>query len=273
MIDFPNAKINLGLNVNAKRNDDYHEIESVLFPISLADALEIIPAKNGKTGFASSGLDIPSDGKLNLCQRAFDLLKEEFKLPEVLIHLHKVIPAGSGLGGGSSDAAFTLKMANKLFSLNLDSEKMMQLAAKIGSDCPFFIENRPMLARGRGEILKPAPISLKGMSLLLVKPNVHVSTAQAYADIKPKLAEKSISQIISQPIKTWKSELKNDFEQSVFEKFPLLSKIKQQLYASGAVYAAMSGSGSAIFGIFDKPPKPDLSKVFPEFFVWLEEIK
>ena len=273
MIDFPNAKINLGLDVIAKRNDGYHEIESVLFPISLADALEIIPAKNGQSGFASSGLKIPSDGKSNLCQRAFDLLKEEFKLPEVYIHLHKVIPAGSGLGGGSSDAAFTLKMANKIFSLNLDSEKMMQLAAKIGSDCPFFIENKPMLASGRGEILKPAPLSLKGMSLLLVKPNVHVSTAEAYAGIKPRQPNMPISQIISLPIEHWKHKLKNHFEESVFASHPILAQIKKQLYTSGALYAAMSGSGSAIFGIFDKPPKTDLAKVFPEFFVWLEEIK
>jgi len=271
MIAFPNAKINLGLNVISQRNDGYHNIETVLFPIGLSDALEIIPAQSSKTTFTSTGLQIPDDGQPNLCQRAFELLKKEFGIPNVTIHLHKIIPAGSGLGGGSSDAAFALNILSQIFSLNLDSGQLSQFAARLGSDCPFFIANKPMLASGRGELLEPVGVCLKGMHLLLVKPDIHISTAEAYAGVRLALPKKPIRQIVSQPIETWKFELKNAFEESVFARFPSLEIIKQQLYQFGATHAAMSGSGSAIFGLFEQTPPNDLKNLFPGSFFWHEE--
>lgn len=273
MITFPNAKINLGLNVVSKRGDGYHNIQSLLFPIGLCDVLEIIRAPEGNpTQFTASGIEIPADGKPNLCLRAYELLRNEFGLPGIYIHLHKKIPAGSGLGGGSSDAAFTLKLLNKIFSLQLDRKTLEQMAGSLGSDCPFFIENKPMLASGRGEILEQINVAFNEMQLVLIKPPIHVSTHDAYAGVTPALPEKPISQIVSQPIETWKNDLKNDFESTVFQRFPLLGKIKQDLYGHGAVYAAMSGSGSTIFGLFEKAAPANLAEIFQDCFVWQETI-
>lgn len=271
MIAFPNAKINLGLHILSRRTDGFHNIESVLFPIRLSDALEVIEAHNRKFSITSSGLPIPSDGKPNLCERAFWLLHNEFQIPLVNLHLHKVIPAGSGLGGGSADAAYTLKMLNQAFSLNLNYSDLETLAAKLGSDCPFFIRNQPMLAMGRGEILEPVSLSLKGLHLLLIRPTVHISTAEAYAGVVPQNPRKALQEILAQPIESWKEELKNDFEKSLFAKHPLLGKIKKQLYDNGAVYAAMSGSGSSLFGLFEGKPDAGLMQAFHDSFVWHEE--
>jgi len=272
MIAFPNAKINLGLHILSRRTDGFHNIESVLFPISLSDALEVLEAPDRKFSFTSSGLQIPSDGKPNLCERAFWLLHNEFRIPEVTLHLHKVIPAGSGLGGGSADAAFTLKMLNQAFSLKLDHSGLETMAAKLGSDCPFFIRNEPMLASGRGEILKPVSLSLKGLHLLLIRPQVHISTAQAYTGVVPQGPRKALHEIVAQPIESWKEELKNDFEKSLFLKYPLLGKIKIKLYENGALYAAMSGSGSTLFGLFESKPEEGLIETFHDSFVWHEEL-
>ncbi len=272
MIAFPNAKINLGLHILNRRTDGFHNIESVLFPIGLSDRLELIEAPDGKYAFSSSGIQIPSDGKPNLCEQAFWLMHQEFRIPQVHLHLHKVVPAGSGLGGGSADAAFTLKMLNEKFSLGLNSSDLELLAAQLGSDCPFFIRNEPMLATGRGEILQPISLSLKGLHLLLIRPRLHISTAKAYAGVKPAQPASSVAEILAQPLHTWKNELKNDFEESLFSKHPLLGKIKTKLYSQGAIYAAMSGSGSAIFGLFEKKPAENLKQAFHDSFIWHEEL-
>lgn len=269
MIAFPNAKINLGLNVVSKRNDGFHNIETVLCPIGLCDALEIIPATNQNHSlFTHSGMPIPIDGNANLCLRAFELLRKEFDLPAINIHLHKNIPPGSGLGGGSSNAAFTLFMVNETFSLNQDLDTLKQMAATLGSDCPFFIENQPRLATGRGERLEPINNPLKGLHLLLIKTSIHISTSNAYAGINPAIPPKSVAQIVAQPIETWRHELKNDFETHVFKRFPVLNKIKQDLYNHGAVYASMSGSGSAIYGLFKTSPRINHSLLPSGSFVW-----
>lgn len=271
MIAFPNAKINLGLHIMNRRNDGFHNIESVLFPTSLSDALEVFEAPDSKFSFTSSGVQIPSDGKPNLCEQAFWLMHNEFCIPKVHLHLHKVIPAGSGLGGGSADAAFTLKMLNQAFSLKLNHSDLETMAAKLGSDCPFFIRNEPMLASGRGEILEPVSLSLKGLHLLLIRPPLHISTAEAYAGVMPQKPKKPAPEILAQPIESWKEELKNDFEKSLFLKYPLLRKIKMKLYENGALYAAMSGSGSALFGLFESKPDAGLIEAFHDSFVWHEE--
>lgn len=271
MIAFPNAKINLGLNIIRRRADGFHDIETAMIPLKLADALEVIIAPDKKPTFASSGLEIPSDGKLNLCQRAFEIFEKEFNIQAVHIHLHKTIPSGSGLGGGSSDAAFTLKLLNQIHNLGLNPSQLKDIAASLGSDCPFFIENKPMLASGRGELLEPISLSLKGLHLLMVRPDVHVSTVQAYSMVKPHKPEKSIREIISRPVDTWKEDLKNDFEASVFQNHPPLAEVKMKLYREGALYASMSGSGSAIFGLFNNKPDPKLFHSFPGSFIWHEE--
>ncbi|MBW6499512.1 MAG: 4-(cytidine 5'-diphospho)-2-C-methyl-D-erythritol kinase [Bacteroidales bacterium] len=272
MIAFPNAKINLGLHILNRRPDGFHNIESVLFPIGLSDGLELIEAPDGNFAFTSSGLQIPSNGLPNLCEQAFWLMHHEFRIPKVHLHLHKVIPAGSGLGGGSADAAFSLKMFNEKFSLGLSHSDLELLAAKLGSDCPFFIRNEPMLAKGRGEILQPISLSLKGLHLMLIRPGLHISTAEAFAGVKPAQPARTVAEILAQPPHTWKKELKNDFEESLFSTHPLLGEIKTKLYSQGAIYAAMSGSGSAIFGLFEKKPAENLKQAFHDSFIWHEEL-
>ncbi len=265
MITFPNAKINLGLNITEKRDDGFHNIQSCFYPVQWNDVLEIIPAK--KTTFNSSGIDIPGKPESNLCLQAYQLLKKDFQLPNVEIYLHKIIPIGAGLGGGSADAAFTLKTLDQLFELHLDDFILEEYAEKIGSDCPFFIKNKPILALEKGTTFESINIDLKGKHIVLIYPNIHVSTAEAYAGIKPQKPIIDIKEIIeNQPIKKWKDLLQNDFEASIFSNRPQLLEIKNQLYALGASYASMSGSGSAIYGIFEVKQKigADLS----EFMVW-----
>ena len=255
MIDFPNCKINLGLYIENKRSDGFHNIKTIFYPFDLSDVLEIIESDSTGFSFTMSGIALNSSGQSNLCVKAYELLKNDFNLPAVKMHLHKNIPHGAGLGGGSADAAFTIKLLNKTFNLNLSISQMHEYAAKLGSDCPFFIENRTVIAKEKGDIFNPIQISLENYYILIVKPDVYVSTPEAYQWIKPRNAQVDIETIIKNPIETWKDLLYNDFEKSVFSKYPIIASIKDIFYKNGAIYAAMSGSGAAVFGIFhDAPP-------------------
>lgn len=259
MISFPNAKINLGLSILSRRDDGYHNIESCFYPIPYQDILEFIPSK--KFHFQSSGLTIDGIVNNNLVVKAYKIMQRDFQLEPVAIHLHKIIPMGAGLGGGSADAAFMLNMMDEYFQLMLGDEYLEVLALELGSDCPFFIKNKPVLARGRGEEFESIKIDLSGKQLVLVTPNIHVSTAQAYALSIPAKPQKPIAEILKQPIKSWKDELVNDFEISVFDKFPELAHIKQLLYDAGAIYASMSGSGATVYGLFEKEVNLDNFKM------------
>ena len=251
MVTFPNCKINLGLNIVNKRGDGYHDIETVFFPVPLKDALEVIEKE--KFEFSTSGSAIEGGTENNLCVKAYHLLKKDIPhLPVVQMHLHKAIPMGAGLGGGSADGAFTLKLLNKKFELHLSEKQLINYSLQLGSDCPFFISNIPCFATGRGEKFEPIEMDLSEYKIVIIHPVIHISTALAFANIKPLKPGKSIKQIVQQPISTWKDELKNDFEEPVFAKYPEIKKIKDALYNAGAIYASMSGSGSAVYGIFRK---------------------
>ncbi|MDR3061903.1 MAG: 4-(cytidine 5'-diphospho)-2-C-methyl-D-erythritol kinase [Dysgonamonadaceae bacterium] len=250
MICFPNAKINLGLNIVSGREDGYHNIETVFYPIELKDSLEIVPAKEKKGTFVQSGIPIDGDPRKNLVIKAYQLLKNKFKLPEVDIYLRKNIPFGAGLGGGSADAAFMIKLLNNYADLNLTEKQMEDFAMQIGADCPFFIRNKPVFAEGTGNIFSPVNVSLKDYLITVIKPEIHVSTREAYSRVRTRKPSESIKKIISEPVETWKDRLINDFEMSVFEKYPEIEIVKKKMYDDGAIYASMSGSGSAVFGIF-----------------------
>ncbi|MDN3669707.1 4-(cytidine 5'-diphospho)-2-C-methyl-D-erythritol kinase [Echinicola jeungdonensis] len=268
MIQFPNAKINLGLHITEKRKDGFHEIETCLFPIPLCDALEMIPAP--KTTFKNTGLQVPGNEKQNLIFKALKLLRKDFNdLPHVSMHLHKAIPMGAGLGGGSSDAAFALKIMNMLFNLHLEDWFLEDYAAELGSDCPFFIQNKPQLAKGRGEILEEVEVNLKGRWLVLVQPKIHISTQEAYAGIIPKSPAHPLKEILMDP-KSWKEKLVNNFEESIFKKHPQIGAIKENLYQQGAFYAAMSGSGSTVFGLFDQ--EPSISNWPEDYFTYKNQL-
>lgn len=264
MLEFANAKINLGLNVLYKRADGFHELESVFYPVNIFDAIEILDAKDLQ--FSVYGIDIPGDSLDNLCIKAFKLLQAEHNIDNVHIHLLKNIPFGAGLGGGSSDAAVVLKMLNKKFDLNLSIEQLENYAAQLGSDCAFFIKNSAQLASGRGEILKPVDLDLSKKSFLLIKPNFGISTKEAYANIRTNDKNESIEQIIKNRVEEWQGRLKNDFEEALFPKYPILAQIKNQLYEQSAIYAAMSGSGSTMFGIFEDQKSARKAEAFFEQF-------
>lgn len=258
MILFPNCKINLGLNIIRQRSDGYHDLESIFYPIPLKDVLEVIPSTRFQ--LIVSGLDIRGEENSNLCLKAYQLIKEKCPtLPKVEIYLYKNIPVGAGLGGGSADGAFTLRILNDRFVLGLSSEQLKSLASQIGSDCPFFLLNQPCFATGRGELLEALPLDLSGYSFLVIHPGIHIDTRWAYSQSAPSLPLKSIKEIIQGPINDWQKELINDFEIPVFRKFPQLEKIKIKLYKAGALYASMTGSGSSIYGIFKKNAVPSLS--------------
>ncbi len=247
MIVYPNAKINLGLNVLKKRVDCYHEISSVFYPVTqLFDILEVIPSNVFL--FSSSKITIP--GEKNICEKAFDLLKADFDIRPVKIHLHKQIPIGAGLGGGSADGAFTLIALNRLFNLQLSKKQLEKYALQLGADCPFFIDNKPKLVDGIGEKMTLFDLDLSSFELKFIFPELHISTAEAYAGITPQLPIINLPDVISQPIEKWRGRVKNDFEISAFKKYPKLKIMKEQLYADGAIYASMSGSGSVLYGIF-----------------------
>ncbi len=252
MILFPPAKINLGLHILFKREDGFHELETVMTPIPFTDILEILPANSFE--FQQTGIPIPGDTSSNLCVKAYELMKDEYKIPPIFIHLKKIIPMGGGLGGGSADAAYVLTGINSLFNLNLSDSTLEELTSRLGSDCPFFVKNSTQVAKGRGEILSPIDLDLKGYFLKIINIGLHVGTKDAYSGAQFSTSSKTVSEIVSQPISTWKNELTNDFEKTVFAIYPELNQVKENLYTEGAIYAAMSGSGSTMFGIFEKKP-------------------
>lgn len=252
MLSFPNAKINLGLNIVSKRTDGYHNIESCFYPVPWCDALEIIPAN--ELTFTTSGLPIPGDRSSNLCLKAYHLLQSAHQIPNVYIHLHKVIPMGAGLGGGSADGAFALKMLNELFELELSIGKLQEYAAQLGSDCPFFIQNKPVFATGKGTDFQEIPLNLHGKYIAIKHPGVHISTKEAYAGVTPGAADQRITDIIQQPIELWQNHLTNDFENAIFPNHPEVKAVKTQLYDAGAQYASMTGSGAAVYGLFEHKP-------------------
>lgn len=279
MIAFPCAKINLGLNIVGKREDGYHNLETVFYPIPMHDALEIkymdekFPSE-APCDLKVTGNAVDCDEQKNLVVKAYNLLAADYKLPRVHTHLYKHIPSQAGLGGGSSDAAFMIRLLDERFRLNIGNPEMERYAAKLGADCAFFIEAEPAYAEGIGDILMPADgvkDNLKGHYIAIVKPDVAVSTKEAYAAITPKKPAKSCREIVRQPIDTWKDELVNDFEAPIFKQYPELAEIKNKLYEQGATYAAMSGSGSALFGIFNQQPQ-GLEEQFKGLFCEVMEL-
>ena len=272
MIIFPNCKINLGLNILRKRRDGYHDLETIFYPLPLHDVLEIItlPGEGSSLSFTTSGSIIEGSNDNNLCVKAYDLVKRNHPtLPPAKIHLHKAIPTGAGLGGGSADAAFTLKLLNEKFGLQLTIHQLIDYALQLGSDCPFFIINKPAFAEGRGEIMEPIALDLSAYKFIIVNPGIHINTAKAFSGITPAPPTKSLKEIIQQPIDSWKNELVNDFEKSVFLQYPEIEAIKNKLYEEGAVYASMSGSGSTLYGIFRKDAITNLQ--FPSHY-FLKEL-
>lgn len=252
MLVFPNAKINLGLNITEKRPDGYHNLETIFYPIPVEDALEVNVLNEGNEKFRlhQAGLEIAGAAENNLVVKAYKLLDEKFDLPPVDIHLYKHIPSGAGLGGGSADAAFMLKLLNERFSLALSDGELEEYAAKLGADCAFFISNRPTYAEGIGNIFSPVSLSLIGYQIWLVKPDIFVSTRDAFAQIKPHRPAMFLKEIVKLPVEEWKGCMVNDFEESVFPQFPAIAEIKEEMYRQGAVYASMSGSGSSVYGLF-----------------------
>ena len=272
MVLFPNAKINIGLNILRKREDGYHDLESLFYPIGLKDALEFVENGKNEVRFNSSGIALDIPPEQNIVLKAYRLLQEEHTLPGLDIHLHKVIPFGAGLGGGSSDAAFFLKSLNEHFELEISAIKLKHLAGKLGADCSFFLENIPCLATGKGEILTPVDFCLKGFHLLLVKPPFGVETKSAYAGVVPEAFPYDFMKIILGSVLDWKGILRNDFESSVFLKFSELGAIKACLAGLGAFYASMSGSGSSVYGLFEKEPSFMETDFPPGSFFWKEEL-
>lgn len=264
MVTFPNAKINLGLLITEKRPDGYHNLQSCFYPVGWSDALELLPAS--ETAFSSTGLPIPGEPMQNLCVKAYEQLRRDFDIPPVHIHLQKNVPIGAGLGGGSADAAFTLRLLNDRFTLGLSTEQLENYARTLGSDCAFFIQNRPVYCIEKGDVFQEIDLSLSGYYIVLVYPNLAISTAEAYARIRPQQPERSLAEWLAQPLSNWRDTVRNDFEASLFPAYPLLASVKEQLYEAGAVYASMSGSGSTLYGIFDAPPA-DLNQ-FSQYRVW-----
>jgi len=270
MIVFPNAKINTGLKIRSRREDGFHNIETVFLPVPLRDILEVVPSKKSEITLKTTGLSVDSPSEKNLVFRAAKLMQENYDTPGVNIHLHKLIPMGAGLGGGSADASFTISVMNRIFELGLDKETMKKHAELLGSDCPFFIDNKPSLGTQKGEVLKPIKIpALQGYNVLIVKPDIHISTAEAYAGVTPDPDAPEIEQHLKLPLSQWKDFLVNDFEKSLFPKYPQLKAIKSRLYELGAEYASMSGSGAALYGFFKDIPET-VKEEFPDCFVWAE---
>ncbi len=251
MILFPNAKINIGLNIVAKRDDGYHDIETLFYPVPWYDVLEVQEGED--FSFEALGLEIPNNVDENICASAYHLLKKDFDLPPVNILLYKNIPIGAGLGGGSADGTFMLTLLNDHFQLALSEEQVTNYAHRLGSDCPFFVKNEALLATGRGDILEQVPLDLSDLTLVIVYPNIVSDTAQAYQCVVPKAPVKVLKDLVTSPITTWKENIQNDFEVILFDTYPELAQIKEELYGMGAIYASLSGSGSAIYGYFQEP--------------------
>ena len=272
MVVFPNAKINIGLYITEKRPDGFHNLETLFYPIAFNDVLEIIECHNAENDIAlhQSGHEITGNTTQNLCVKAYHLLKADFpELPSIDLYLHKIIPMGAGLGGGSSDGAFMLQLLNQKFALGLSQDQLMRYALTLGSDGPFFIYNKPCIAKGRGEILNPIALDLSSFEILIINPSIHLSTAQAFSMIHPQPASFDLRNIVDLTVDEWKNHVHNDFETPVFAQHPEIAEIKSLLYEKGALYASMSGSGSTVYGIFKKEDKPDFN--FPEsyFYKWV----
>ncbi len=279
MVVFPNIKINLGLYITGKRPDGYHNIESIFYPVQWKETLEITDRQEGleafpqlqsltevgKVRFMSYGIPIPGNADSNLCIKVYQSLEEWFNLPSIDMHLLKTLPIGAGLGGGSADAAFTLKALKDFFQLRLSDVEAKDILAKIGSDCPFFWENKPMFVYGRGEKMRPIDLDLSKYIVLIVNPNIHISTKEAYSGVKPSAPAIDLEMMTSIGVEGWKDVLVNDFEASVFPKYPIIKEIKERLYAKGALYASMTGSGSTLYGIFEESPT-DLE--FSQYITW-----
>lgn len=270
MIAFPNCKINIGLNVLAKRNDGFHNIETVLYPVPWCDVLEIIPSKTGTTRLHTSGIEMDMTPEKNICYKAYQLLSQDFDLSPADIFLHKIIPFGAGLGGGSSDAVSTIILLDKVFQLKMSESKKIEYASALGSDCSFFVRNKPCFASGRGEKLAETNLSLKGYWIVIIKPDFNISTAEAYSLVKPAKPDLALADLIKLPVTEWQYCIMNDFEKPLFEKYPLLDEIKKSLYKEGAVYASMSGSGSAVYGLFSSGRVVEGLKKFEKFEGMLE---
>jgi 4-diphosphocytidyl-2-C-methyl-D-erythritol kinase len=269
VIAFPNAKINFGLNIIEKRVDGFHNLETVFYPFDLCDILEVVESeslKRGEYNFDTSGIEIDCSPEDNIIIKAYNLIAAKYDIPGVDIYFHKNIPFGAGLGGGSADAAFMLKLLNDNFNLGISNEQLEEYASQLGSDCPFFINNKPVFAHGKGELFEKTELDLKGMYMVVVKPGITVSTPMAYSGITPREPDFDLRKINELNVKDWKNYIVNDFEENVFKLFPEIGEIKDTLYRHGAVYSAMSGSGAAVFGIFKD--EVDLKDIFPDYFYW-----
>jgi 4-diphosphocytidyl-2-C-methyl-D-erythritol kinase len=271
LLSFPNAKLNLGLYVTARRPDGYHELETVFLPLPWADVLEVLPAPKGQAAsdLTRTGRPIPGEVATNLCLQAYQLLKNDFPdLPAAQLHLHKIVPIGAGLGGGSADAAFALRAIGEVFGLGLSTDKLEDYARQLGADCAFFIQNTPRLARGKGDVFEPIDLTLKGIACMVVYPGLHISTAQAFAGIVPQAPAQPLRAALAQPMSTWRAMVGNDFEASLAPVYPVLAAIKQQLYDAGATYASLSGSGSAVYGLFPGAAEAPALPWPGEYLVW-----
>jgi len=268
MISFPGAKINIGLRVLSRRADGYHDIETFFYPVGLCDALEFVvpPANPDEDELTVTGIDINTRPDRNLIIKALKKLRERYPLPFLKIHLHKAIPSGAGLGGGSADAACMIRSADRCFNLGMNDREMKELALSIGSDCPFFLKPVPSIAKGRGEELTPSEPILKGYHLVLINPGIHISTRDAYLNSTPEHQKKELSELLSHDIGEWKKKVKNDFEDYAFKVYPVIGEIKKSLYLSGALYSSMSGSGSTVYGIFER--KPDIESKIKKYVIW-----
>jgi 4-diphosphocytidyl-2-C-methyl-D-erythritol kinase len=268
MISFPNCKINIGLNIVGKRADGYHDIETIFYPLSLCDALEVLPAEHD--AFSIEGMILDGDAEQNLCMKALRQIRKEIAVPPVKVVLMKKIPVGAGLGGGSSDAAYTLKMINTFSGAGLSEERLLEMSSVLGSDCAFFILNKPVYACGKGDQMSPVSVNLKGYTIVVVQPPVFVSTAEAYAGVTPTVPARSLKELIQLPVTAWRDVIGNDFEKTIFINHPEITAIKHQLYEMGAVYASMSGSGSSVFGIFNSAV--NTPNAFPGCFYHEEKV-
>jgi len=264
---FPNAKINIGLYITGKRTDGYHNIESLFYPVGARDALEFVVQTSGVEfdELTVTGIETNCSMQDNLVMKALGLLRNEYTIPPLKIHLHKVIPAGSGLGGGSSDAAFMLRYLNRYFRLDIDYDRLIELAMKIGSDCAFFIRNKASFISGRGEIITESDVTLEGFYILIVYPGFFISTAEAYSMITPGITVHKISEQIKEPVHTWRNEIHNDFQEAIISKYPVIGDIIDRIYDAGALYSSMSGSGSSVYGIFEDLPG---NNIFLDYWIW-----
>lgn len=271
MILFSPAKVNIGLHITEKRPDGFHNLQSVVVPIGLCDILEFRLTDSNDPGLQFSQSGIPVDGGAgnNLCEKAHEMINTICPLPPVEIHLHKQIPVGAGLGGGSSNATTSLEGLNTLASGTLSREQLHAMAASLGSDCPFFLHRKPMMMEGRGELLSPVSVSLSSMFMVVLFPEIHISTKEAYASIHPRAPERHLRELISSPVEKWRDLIVNDFEKGIFRQYPQLEQMKQALYQSGALYASLSGSGSSLFGIYRDQPR--LPASLAPYVIWKGE--